>query len=271
MSLLARAWHAICDFSGIDYLPYLAWKHFADDSHSRIPNAGPLLGELSNPEALKEALQYAATLLQHEEQRLDSMERKAFTLLGTTGVATPFVAGFAVVILDRSKLGTGFALQCAAGLYLLVVVALLCTVFLALRAVEVGRYRFTYPDLDEARRLSEVPFAQAQRERAETLFRCFRLNHTVVNNKANYLIGAQVWFRNTIVVLLFLTVLVAWRVLFVSQAAIVLQAPARTSTNCNETVIQKQKGPASTLRTAPATPPPAPAEAPPTHPPPATR
>ena len=226
---LPRAWQSFVKLTGLDYLPYLAWKHFADSASAATQHSDeerPLLGDLGDEEATKEALRYATSLLEREEQRLDSIERKAFTLLGTTGVATAFVVGFAGLILDRSKLGADLAFHCAAGLYLLIVVALLLTVGLAQRAVGVGRYKFSYPGLDEARRLAEVPLAQAQRERAETSLRCFTSNQRVVNNKANFLIGAQVWFRNAMIALLLLVFVLVGHALFGSQPSVEFLAPA---------------------------------------------
>ncbi len=126
-------------------------------------------------------------------------------------VATAFVVGFAGLMLDGSKLGVGVFMGCVAVLYFVIVSALLLTILLALRVVEVGTYRFAYPGVDEVRHLGEVPLIVAKRERAGTVLRCFERNHAVVNGKANYLIGAQVWFRNAMVLLFLLATLLAGR------------------------------------------------------------
>ena len=211
---LGRAARGFCSFTGLDYVPYLTVRHFADEAASAFPAAGQtdgLLGEVRDENTVEDELAFSMDLLDHEEQRRDSMERKAFTLLGTTGVATAFVVGFAGLMLDGSKLGVGVFMGCVAVLYFVIVSALLLTILLALRVVEVGTYRFAYPGVDEVRHLGEVPLIVAKRERAGTVLRCFERNHAVVNGKANYLIGAQVWFRNAMVLLFLLATLLAGR------------------------------------------------------------
>jgi hypothetical protein len=160
-------------------------------------------------EKLDDALEYCDALLEREDDRSDKIESKAFTLIGITGIATAFITGFAGLLLDREKLALAPILILAAALYILVVLALMFTIYLAVKVVTVGDYVFTYPSANDILELSKASLQYVKRERAASLFYSFTQNQQVVNRKATYLGGAQLWFRNSVVLLLVLTILLA--------------------------------------------------------------
>jgi hypothetical protein len=156
---------------------------------------------------IDDAVDYCSGLLKREEERSDKIESKAFTLIGITGIAAGFITGFASLLLDRGKMAFVPALVVAVLLYIFVVVSLMMTIFLAVKVVTVLDYRFTYPSANDVFELPKLPLADVKIERAASLFYSFSRNVRVVNRKATYLGGAQLWFRNSIVLLLLLTLL----------------------------------------------------------------
>jgi len=160
-------------------------------------------------EKLDDALEYCNALLEREGDRSDKIESKAFTLIGITGIATAFITGFAGLLLDREKVALIPVLLVAAALYVLVVLALMFTIYLAVKVVMVGDYLITYPSANDIFELSEASLQYVRRERAASLIYSFAQNHQVVNRKVTYLGGAQLWFRNSVVLLLALTLLLA--------------------------------------------------------------
>jgi len=97
----------------------------------------------------------------------------------------------------------------AALLYIAVVISLMMTILLAMKVVAVREYRFTYPKAIDIFDLSRASLHYVKRERVISLFYSFVKNAQIVNRKATFLAGAQVWLRNSIVLLLVLTLLLA--------------------------------------------------------------
>jgi hypothetical protein len=190
--------HKIIERLGLDWFILLIGKPAFEDAPLPYPTTfseiREKLGDLRDKEKLDDAIEYCSSLLKREEDRSDKVESKAFTLIGITGIATGFITGFAGLLLDRDKITSTSVLIPAAALYILVVISLMWTIYLAVKVVIVGDYRFTY---------------HVKRERAASLFYSFAQNVQVVNRKATYLGGAQLWFRNSIVLLLVLTLLLA--------------------------------------------------------------
>jgi hypothetical protein len=171
---------------------------------------------LRDSEKLKDAIEYSEGLLEREEDRSNKIESKAFALIGITGIASGFITGFAGLLLDRAKITSTCIIIFAAVLYFLVVISLMWTIYLATRVVKVGDYWFTYPSANDILRLSDASLQYVKRERAAALFFSFAQNHRVVNRKATFLSGAQLWFRNSIALLLALTLLLTLYTLFKS-------------------------------------------------------
>lgn len=198
---------------GLDWFVVLFRKPDFEDVPLPYPDAvSDIRNKLDimwDKEKLDDALEYCTGLLKREEDRLDKVESKAFTLIGITGIATGFIIGFAGLLLDRGKIASRPVLIFAATLYILVAISLMWTIFLAMKVVTVGSYRFTYPSANEIFSLTDSSLGHVKRERAVSLFYSFVQNVRVVNRKATYLGGAQLWFRNSIILLLALTLFLA--------------------------------------------------------------
>jgi len=214
--------HEVIERLGLDWFVILIGRPAFEDAPLPYPTTfsevRDKLGELQGEEKLNDAIEYCARLLKREEDRSDKVESKAFTLIGITGIATGFIIGFAGLLLDQEKITSVAMLTIAAVLYILVVVSLMWTIFLAVKVVTVGDYQFTYPSANDIFRLSDTSLQDVKHERAVSLFYSFVHNHQMVNRKATYLGGAQLWFRNSIILLLVLTLLLAVHTLFRSPA-----------------------------------------------------
>ena len=197
---------------GLDWLVILIGKPAFEDAPlphpTTLSEAREGFRDLEG-EKLDDALEYCDKLLGREDDRSDKIESKAFKLIGIPGIATGFITGFAGLLLEREKLALVPVLIVAAALYVLVVLALMFTIYLAVKVVTVGDYVFTYPSANDIFELSKASLQYVKRERAASLFFSFAQNERVVNRKATYLGGAQLWFRNSVVLLLALTLLLA--------------------------------------------------------------
>lgn len=195
---------------GLDWFVLLTGRPAFEDGPTPFPSSSEIqekLGNLCDEEKLDDAVQYCESLLQREDDRLDKIEAKAFTLIGITGIATGFITGFAGLLLNQSNT-LSYVLIPAAVLYILVVVSLMWTIFLAVKVVSVGDYLFMYPSANDILQLSDETLTSVKQERAVSLFRSFVQNNQTVNRKATFLGGAQLWFRNSIFSLLILTLLI---------------------------------------------------------------
>ncbi|MBC8492660.1 MAG: hypothetical protein H8D43_02650 [Chloroflexi bacterium] len=208
---------------GLDWLVILIGKPAFEDAPlphpTTLSEAREGFRDLEG-EKLDDALEYCDKLLGREDDRSDKIESKAFKLIGIPGIATGFITGFAGLLLEREKLALVPVLIVAAALYVLVVLALMFTIYLAVKVVTVGDYVFTYPSANDIFELSKASLEYVKRERAASLFYSFTQNQQVVNRKATYLSGAQLWFRNSVVLLLVLTLLLALYAPFKSSAPV---------------------------------------------------
>lgn len=203
----------IIEHLGLDWFVLLFGKPAFEDAPLPFPATLSEIREkfesLRDKEKLDDAIEYCAGLLEREEKRSDKVESKAFRLIGITGIATAFITAFAGLLLDRGKINSAWVLIPAAVSYTLVATSLIWTIFLAAKVVTVGDYCFTYPGANDILKLSKASLGYVRRERAALLFYSFAQNCRVANRKATFLGGAQLWFRNSIVLLLILTWLLA--------------------------------------------------------------
>ncbi len=158
---------------------------------------------------LDDALECCANLLKREEERSATIESKAFTLMGITGIAAGFITGFAGLLLDREKIYLAPILIIASIIYVVVVISLIVTVLLAMRVIAVGDYRYSYPSANNIFQLSSSSLRHVRYERVISSFYAFANNSHIANRKATFLSGSQKWFRNSIVSLLALTLVLA--------------------------------------------------------------
>lgn len=191
---------------GVDWFTVI----FKSSDFSDTPSPYPLsikeiserFGDLSDEQKLDDAVSYCTNLLKREEDRLDKIESKAFTLIGITGIAAGFIVAFAGLLFDWEKISSMPALVIASTLYVIVAMSLMLTIFLAIKVINIGDYHLTYPSANDIFKLSNANLSYVKRERVISLFYSFAHNVQIVNKKATYLGGAQLWFRNSIILLL---------------------------------------------------------------------
>jgi hypothetical protein len=244
--------HKAIERLGLDWFVILIGKPAFEDAPLPYPTSLAEIrgkfGELKEKEKLDDAIEYCSGLLKREDDRSDKIESKAFTLIGITGIAAGFITGFAGLLLDRGKITSAWVLIPAAVLYTLVVISLMWSIFLAVKVVTVGDYWFTYPSANDILRLSNASLHYVKRERAASLFYSFAQNHRVVNRKATFLGGAQLWFRNSIILLLPLTLLLALYIPFKSSAP----ASGASAPTVGPSPVQPTTAPTDTLQPTPA-------------------
>jgi len=240
----------VIELIGLDWFVILTGKPAFEDAPLPYPTNFSEIREkfesLKDDKKLDEAVEYCSSLLKRENDRSDKVESKAFILIGITGIiATGFITGFASLLLDRNKVTSTWVSIPAAVLYILVVISLMWTIFLAMKVVAISDYRFSSPSANDIFRLADASLGYVKRERAASLFYSFAQNNRVVNRKATYLGGAQLWFRNSIILLLVLTLILAIYVPFQALST-VTQIPAPTTVPT--ATIQLVPTPTSTLQ-----------------------
>ena len=200
----------ILETVGLDWFPVLLGKSIFYDTSQEAEKKGfaeieKKFGKIKSDEKLDDAVTYCNNLLEREEKRLQTIETKAFALLGITGIATGFIIGFAGLLLDATKVNS-LPINIYGGvIYFFVVISFIFTIFLSMKVVTVGEYKFTYPSPREILRLADESLLVIKRDRAISTFYSYLKNQEVINQKATYLGGAQLWFRNSIILLLILS------------------------------------------------------------------
>lgn len=198
---------------GLDWIVALFRKPNFEDSPlpypSTITEVRSRFGDLWDEEKLDDALSFCSDLFSREDERLDKIESKAFTLMGVTGIAAGFIMAFAGLLFDWKQVSSTSVMVVASILFASVAVSLILTIYLATKVVTLGDYRLTSPSANDIFKLNQSDLRYVKRERAISLFFSFVQNVRVVNRKATYLIGAQLWFRNSIVLLLVTTLFLA--------------------------------------------------------------
>jgi len=148
--------------------------------------------EMEDSEKVREALDFCKGLFEREEERTRTLESKAITLTGFTGLTTAFVSGFAALLLDAEKIPCEPVLAVLVAFYVLVVYSFVRTILCALRVVRVGApYWFASPEPRDILRLKTDELDEIRRERAVDFFHSYVRNHAINDDKAGYLISAQ--------------------------------------------------------------------------------
>jgi hypothetical protein len=197
---------------GLDFLLILVGRLPFEDAPLPYPRkfseVRAKFDSLEDEKKLDDAVAYCAELLKREEDRADKIESKASSLIGFIGVTSTFIIGFATLVAGSVKLNS-FTTLLVAALLILASLALMLTIYLAMQVVHVGNYKFTYPSANDIFAITGSSLAVVKQERAASLFYSFAQNTRLVNRKASFLQGAQIWFRNSIFLLLILTVCLA--------------------------------------------------------------
>jgi hypothetical protein len=158
-----------------------------------------------------DALEFCNALAEKVQDRIQRIEAKATSLAGFAGAIMALTASLGGFLIDPSKGWSTTALIIAAAiLFFLVVVALLITLLVALRTVDVFLYKQSEVAARDIFDLcgSATTLLSVKRQRATDLFKAYEANVYVAREKATYLGGAQLWFRNALALLFLLSLTV---------------------------------------------------------------
>jgi len=163
---------------------------------------------------VRETLDFCKWLFEREEERTRTLESKAVTLTGFTGLTTAFVSGFAALLLDAEKIPCRPAMAVFVLLYVLVVSSFARAILCALRVVRVGDpYSFAHPNPWDISKLKTDEADRVRMERARDFFISYTKNHAINDDKAGYLISAQRGFAMATLFLFIMAVVFACYVL----------------------------------------------------------
>ncbi|MBU1700010.1 MAG: hypothetical protein KJ970_03435 [Candidatus Eisenbacteria bacterium] len=177
---------------------------------------------------IEEALDYCTGLVELGDCRLKRIESKAMTMVGFTGVAAGLVTGIGILSMTTNGLKPLAVSLVSALCYIFTITCFFISIYLALKVLAISDYKFVTPDPADIFHLSDKPLNIVKIERAATLYYSYHRNEQLLNEKGTYLIGAQRWFRNAIVLLL---ILACSYVLSSFQFNISRSAPSNTNIN----------------------------------------
>lgn len=159
-----------------------------------------------NSEQIKEVVQELSRLMIDEEKRQDKIESKALSLMGFIGLSSAFVIAL-VTLVGNVQYPTPLR-QVIVVVYALILISLMLTIVLAIKAIRVGKYSFMSPYVGNIWQRSGKNEVAYHRDQARDLLKSYIYNRAIINDKAEFVSGAQDWFRNTILLLMFLTILI---------------------------------------------------------------
>ncbi len=192
---------------GIDLIPYAIGS---SKFESNPPFEPTKLTEIRdqvkalNGKKLDEALEYSKKLFAEEDERGGKIESKAFNLIGVTGISAAFVTGISSLFPKDAQITFPFPVVILLIFYIFIVIALTLTILLASRVVIVGAYKYSFPDASDVFRMNTQTLIETKKDRLASYLYCYSRNSQIHNIKASYLIGAQLWFRNSVVLFLIL-------------------------------------------------------------------
>jgi hypothetical protein len=218
---------SLLEATGIDLIPYaVGIRKF----ESRPPFEPTRLNDIRNKiqkldsKKSDEALKYSQELLEEDSERGEKADSKAYNLIGVTGISAAFITGISSLLPTDLQAISSFPLIVLVTAYLIIVISLTLTVLLASKVVLVRNY--TYPDIADVFEMGTKTLKEVKTDRLTTYIYCFAKNNQIHNIKISYLIGAQLWFRNSVIIFLALAfVLIAN---FLNSATNNIQLPTTT-------------------------------------------
>jgi len=196
---------SILDTSGIDLIPYaVGLSKFNSNPPFEPTKLNDIKDKIANLDTKKldEALKYGKELLDEESARGEKAESKAYNLIGVTGISAGFITGISSLFPKETQFTSSISLTLILAFYILIVVSLTLTVLLASKAVMVRSY--ARPDVSDVFQMGKQSLKEAKLDRLTAYIYCYAKNCQTHNVKVSYVIGAQIWFRNSIVIFLIL-------------------------------------------------------------------
>jgi hypothetical protein len=190
---------------GLDLIPYaIGLFTFINDASLEGMKLGGIYEKVQGLDLKKveDALSYTKGLLDEESTRGEKIDSKAFNLIGVTAISTAFVTGISS-LLPKGNHTIAFLIILAL-LYLTIVFSLTFTILLSSRVVRVGNYSYSVPEVTDVFKMKSQSLLEAKKERLASYVYCYSKNYRVNNVKASYLMGAQLWFRNSMIAFLLL-------------------------------------------------------------------
>jgi hypothetical protein len=193
--------------TGLDWLPVLwnAKQYFpyaASPSKARIEQIEKQTGEIPE-DAIDEVLVQFGKINEEVQRRWTYVEGKASTLLSFIGIGTTFAFGvsqFSFVSKDMILVAPLRIFVVA--MYILITTSLFITITLVRKVISVAGASSPKPsDLLGLRGWNRL---QIKQQHAANLLVAYEYNTSIVNNKVTYLMGVELWFGNTIFLLLVL-------------------------------------------------------------------
>ncbi|MGD0857292.1 MAG: hypothetical protein ABSA18_16085 [Dehalococcoidia bacterium] len=193
---------------GIDLFPYaIGLSKFEDDAPLEQAKLEDIQKQVQgfDQNKMDDALNYTKGLFDEESARGEKIESKAFSLISVTAISAAFITGVSSLL--PKGYHTIASLIILAVLYLLIVFSLTLTILLASKVVVVGPYKYSAPDVADVIKMNSQALLETRKERLAIYLYCCSKNNQLHNVKASYLMGAQLWFRNSIIVFLFLALI----------------------------------------------------------------
>lgn len=207
----------LLEITGIDLFPYAFGSKKIDGGVTIEPVKLKEFGESENDfntDQLDEALNFSKCIVDEESARGEKIESKAINIIGITGISAAFITGISS-LLPKGNLPILWLIILAI-IYLSIVGSLTLTILLAARVITVGKY--TRLDITNVFDMNTQKPSETKRIRLNDYLLCYANNSKVHNEKASYLIGAQLWFRNSVFAFLVLSITLI-PVIFINNAA----------------------------------------------------
>jgi len=163
--------------------------------------------KIQDKDKIEETLKYCESLLATEEERKKTLESKATTLTGITGLASSVIFGFAGFIFDKIRNINVFLLLSVTILYVILSVYITKSIYYSIMALKPDKY--LHPDANEIFSLSDKSIEEVRRERAIDSFYSYVKNIDLNNKKATLLLKAQNYFRNSVIALTIISLMLA--------------------------------------------------------------
>jgi len=191
---------------GLDWLPELfgrrAFKVTRPSFEVSDGDRDLAIDSLDTDDSILLAVTEAAEAYSYQENRIQSIEDKARWLYSASSlpsaVALAGIGYFASLVGSPSPITVWSAI----GLLVLSLVALLFTALLSWKTLHVHDYTFQAPTPNFALSVAERGVRDSSKDKTKALYSAMCHNAIVGNIKATYLGGAQLWFRNSVALIL---------------------------------------------------------------------
>jgi hypothetical protein len=197
---------------GIDWLPELFGKRCFDVepppfevSDEKLDEA---IGHLDSEDSICRTVEEVSEAFDQETQRINTIEDKAKWLFSASSLPSAVALAGIGYFSSLVGLSPAAAIWLAIFLLSLSLVALLFTALLSWKTLHIHDYVFQTPSPKAVLSIGELGVDRFFKEKAKALFSALCWNTTVANVKGTYLGGAQLWFRNSVILILLAVILV---------------------------------------------------------------